>query len=288
MNDAAAVVLKHLVLEEKGADRFRSVHPNEGARQVFGGQLMAQSLCAASKTVTTDHHLASFHASFTSPADRALEIDYQVARTREGRTFAARNVIASQSSIACFQATVSFQAPGEGLEHCAPMPDVPLPRSCADLAEVVRAYRMVYPDHLPEGAETSLPQQPVNMCFVNVEELLTPSDEPVEQRIWIRLDAAVGANPVSHKLLLAYMSDQTLAHVVAQPHGIGGLNPRLRFLSLDHSMWYHRPCRVDEWLLLVRRCESAASGRAIVRGEVFDSGGVLVALLAQEAFVRMT
>jgi acyl-CoA thioesterase II len=288
MNDAAKTVLDHLTLDETQQAKFLSVNKNEGWAQVFGGQLMAQALGAAQRTVPVEKRIVAFHASFTSRVDVSEKIEYSVEHVREGRRFATRNVVAKQTNAEKFDAKVSFQTEENGLESSERIPDVAPPEACATLAEVVDAYREIFPDHLPDNAGQSLPEQAIEMRFANIDSFLNSSKDARDHLVWIRFDADVGPDPEQHKQILAYASDQSLSHIVAQPHGLGGLNPKLSFVSLEHNMWFHRPFRADEWLLLVRRCQSATSGRAIVQGEIFRRDGTLVALLAQEALVEVS
>lgn len=288
MNEAAKKVLHHLVLEETTDGSFSSVYENEGWQQVFGGQLMAQAVKAATNTVSGDKGLVSFHSTFASTADISQKIIYGVEDIREGNSFSMRRVVASQNKQARFHANISFQVDDDGLDFQARMPDVSPPDQCADLYEVVSTYQKYYPEHLGDvDAVKPLPHQPVEMRFANVDRFLKPTADLIDQAIWIKLDADIGDGQETHKQVLAYASDQSISHVVAQPHGLGGLNPKLRLISLDHAMWFHRAFRADDWLLLVRRCQSTASGRALVTGEFFNSGGALVASLAQQALVRI-
>lgn len=289
MNEAVKTVLEHLVLELNPDGSFSNVHKSEGWRQVFGGQLMAQAIRAATNTVASEKKLVSFQSIFASPGDTSKRIDYKVEDIREGKSFSMRQVIASQNGKACFHASALFQLDENGLDHQIPMPDVPPPERCADFPEIASTYRKYYPNHLGHiDASKPLPDQPIEMRFANIDQFLKPSDEVVDQCIWIKLDADIGSDQEQHKQVLAYASDQTISHIVAQPHGLGGLNPKLRLVSLDHAMWFHSSFRADDWLLLVRHCQSTSSGRALVTGEVFDGEGKLVASLAQQALVRQT
>lgn len=288
MNLAAQAVLDHLSLEKVQEDSFVTVHQNEGSRQVFGGQLMAQSLVAASTSVPSEKKLVSYQSIFTAPADIAKSIHYKVKSLHEGKSFSLRQVVAQQHNKLCFQATVSFQSIDEGLEFHQSMPSVPTPYECADLPEMVAAYQKHFPDHLGKvDAAASLPPQAVDMRFVDINRFLAPSTDSVGQFIWVRFDADLGGDHERHKQVLAYVSDQTIAHVATAPHGLGGVNPKLRLVSLDHSLWFHRPFAADDWLLLARQCESTSAGRALVTGQIFDQAGTLVASLAQQALVRL-
>lgn len=288
MNDASKTVLEHLVLEQTQNGSFSTVNKNEGWQQVFGGQLMAQAINAATNTVSPEKKLVSFHSLFSSPGDTATRIGYNVANIREGNSFSMRQVTANQNDQTIFHTNASFQVDEKGMDFQVRMPDAPAPSECADLREIVSAYQEYYPDHLREiDVAEPLPPQPIAMRFANIDQLLRSSTNAIDQIIWIKLDAEIGGDQERHKQVLAYASDQTISHMVAQPHGLGGLNPKLRLVSLDHAMWFHNSFCMNDWLLLVRRCQSTTSGRALVTGEVFDGNGKLVASLAQQALVRL-
>ncbi len=289
MNQAAEKVLGHLVLKQSSDDLFTTVNKNEGWGQVFGGQLMAQAVCAATATLSPEKKLVSFQATFAAPTDTSKPISYKVQDIREGKSFSMRQVVATQSDQACFHANLSFQIQEEGLEYYIGAPTAPPPSECADLREIVSRYKKYYPDHL-HGLDTAdpLPTQPIDMRFANIDQFLQSSTDAVDQLVWIKLDAVIGDNQEHHKQVLTYASDQTVSHIVAQPHNLGGLNPKLRLTSLDHAMWFHSSFRADDWLLLVRHCQAITSGRALVTGEVFDQDGLLVASLAQQALVRLS
>jgi len=284
MTAAAQRVLNHLNLTKEESGKFKSTHENEGWQQVFGGQLMAQAVVAATHTVPEDKSLASFQCTFIAPGDVALPLYYHV----ETLQFSMRSVTAQQENRTCFLATIMFQRDDDGLTHGSNAPKVPPPAECADLVEMASAYQERFADHLGDNFNPeSLPPQPIDMRFANIQEFLTPAATQSQQALWIKLDAHIDDDQERHKQVLAYASDQTIAHVVAQPHGLGGLNPRLRLVSLDHAMWFHQPIRANEWMLLVRDCPAAISGRALVRGSVYDESGALIASLTQQALARV-
>ena len=291
MNEAAKALLNHLRLEPKGHHTYTSIHANDGGLQVFGGQLMAQAIHAAADTVPADRALASFQTTFSSPAEIKDKIDYRVVDVRSGKSFSQRQIVGQQGERPCVHVNALFQKVAQqeklGARYQVQPPDQPGPDQCLSQHEVVAIYHSYYPDHLGSIDGFELPPQPLDIRFVNPQEFFDPTTKNIDQRIWVRMDAELGHNLEHHKQILIYATDLMNAHLAAQPQGWGGLNPRLRLTSLDHALWFHGSFRMDDWLLMVRRCRVIHAERALISGEVFDAKGSLVATLAQQALVRL-
>ena len=288
MNERAQLVVDHTELSETGTSTFISLHKNEGWHQVFGGQLIIQALKAGSCTVPDDKKLISFHSIFVAPGDLSSRITYRVDVLRDGKSFSTREVVATQNDKIRFKATITFQVDEVGLDYQSDMPEIARPEDCADLEGIELVYREYYPEHLGEiDTSRKIPEQAIEIRFVDVEHFLKPTDKSSEQSVWIKFNGELGGGQEDHKHILAYASDQSISHVAVQPHGLGGFNPKLRFVSLDHAMWFHRPFRADDWLLLVRNCLSNHSGRVLVKGNIYTRSGALVASLAQEGLIRV-
>ncbi len=283
MDDALATVIRQLDLEEVGADRFRGASRDTGAPSVYGGQVVAQALVAAERTVEgrVPH---SLHAYFLLPGDASAPIEYRVERIRDGGSFSARRVAALQGDRQIFVAIVSLQAPEPGLEHAAPMPEVPPPESLTSFAELsarwIAEAGAVHPRVeaiLRSGRAFEFrPVDPVNP--------LRPAPREPRQAHWFRANGPVPDDPRLHRALLAYASDTALAGTPLRPHALAW--PQARLASIDHALWFHRPARVDGWLLYAMDSPSAQGGRGLARGLVFDRRGALVASVAQEVLVR--
>jgi acyl-CoA thioesterase II len=288
MNEATQRVLRSLELVHESSSAYLSSNENEGQEQVFGGQLIAQSLRAASLTQKDSKRIASLHLSFLSRAELQAPLKFRVDVIRDGSSFTRSHVYASQNDDLRATALITFNQSSHGLEHQATMPVVPGPQECADLAAVEQIYRKYYPNDLGVAANsTALPVQSVDMRFVDPDSLLQPEGESTNQMVWVRFAQVLEPDLELHKVILGYMSDQSIAHIALQPHALGAYNPKLRFLSIDHSISFHRPMRADDWLLLVRCCESLTQGLALVTGSFYSKDGSLVASMSQTAYIRV-
>lgn len=279
---AGQVALDHLValldLERLEVNLFRGVSPPHSPTRVFGGQVAGQALVAMGRTVEPDRAVHSLHAYFVRPGDPRVPIVFDVERVRDGRSFVTRRVRAIQHGETIFAMSASFQLAQPGLEHTEPAPEgVPEPESLPDLGFWLR-----------EGAGflAGVPR-PLDLRFVD-GPVWSPRRAPVSrepQRVWMRADGTLPADPLLHVCLLTYASDLTLLGSVLAPHdlrmGEAGL------ASLDHAMWFHRPFRADEWLLYECRSPTASGARGLATGRFFTRDGRLVATAVQEGLVRV-
>jgi acyl-CoA thioesterase-2 len=276
-------LLDHLTLEPLREDRFRGESRSLGGKSVFGGQVLGQALLAADATVE-GRRAHSLHAYFLLAGDPQAPIVYEVERIRDGRSFATRRVVAVQHGRAIFNMAVSFQVDEEGLDHHAAMPDVTGPEGLPSGSEL---YRQIA-DHLPESHREALTAElPIEMRPVLPRDLLNPERRPPQRQVWLRTTGALPADPALHQAMLAYASDFTLLATALYPHGLSFFNPEVQALSLDHAMWFHRPFRMDEWLLYAMDSPSASAGRGLGRGSIFTRDGRLVASVAQEGVIRL-
>jgi acyl-CoA thioesterase II len=281
-----AAVVQQLDLEPLEVNLFRGQSRDAGTPSVFGGQVVAQALVAAERTVELPGRAPhSLHAYFLLPGDVAAPIVYQVERLRDGRSFSARRVQAVQHGRPIYSMIASFQAPEPGLEHAAPMPEVPPPEGLAPFAElserwIAEAGGEVHPRVLSAlRAPRAFEHRPVEP-----QNPLRPARRAPRQAAWFRAAGPVSDDPRLHRCLLAYASDIALVGTVLLPHGRSWAETIVA--SIDHALWFHRPARVDEWLLYVMDSPSAQSARGLARGLVYDRGGRLVASVAQEGLVR--
>jgi len=283
MNAVLADLVRVLELEQLEVNLFRGVSRDLGLPQVFGGQVLGQALHAASATVTADRLVHSLHAYFLLPGDVKAPIIYEVDRSRDGGSFSSRRVVAIQHGHPIFHMSASFQIEQKGLEHQSPMPSVPAPESLQDIRDVVAAS----PDIPAELKSWFRVQLPIEFRPVDPEQMMsaTPSEPLV--RFWFRAIDKLPDNVVLHRSVLAYASDFYLLRTATEPHGIPFPSARLRLATIDHAMWFHRPLRVDEWLLYSIDSPSASGSRGLSRGSIFDRNGNLVASVAQEGMVRV-
>jgi acyl-CoA thioesterase-2 len=269
-------------LEALGDDRFRAQSEDLGTFSVFGGQVLGQSLMAASRTVEADRPVHSMHAYFLLPGEHA-PIDYVVDRVRDGRSFTTRHVVARQEDRIIFEMSASFQTVDVGVEHQFAMPAVAGPEGLrSDLQR-----RIDLGDRLPERVRVK-GVQPHGIEFRSVEadDLLAPVPREAERSIWLRAVAPLPDDPLIHRALLAYASDHGLLSAALLPHGVTYMQPGVRMASLDHAMWFHRDFRMDDWLLYRLDSPSASGSRGLSRGSIFTRDGQLVASTAQEGMVR--
>ncbi|MGQ0776378.1 MAG: acyl-CoA thioesterase II [Pseudonocardiales bacterium] len=270
-----------LDLERIEENIFRGVSPPESPVRVFGGQVAAQALVAAGRTVPPERGVHSLHAYFIRPGDPRVPIVYEVDRIRDGRSFTTRRAVAIQHGEAIFALSASFQLAEEGLVHADEMPLVAPPEQLDDLETWVRRagdtqtligrfplpfdLRYVTPPVWASGAEQSRSEQ--------------------SSQLWMRVDGVLPDDPLVHVCVLAYASDLTLLGAVTACHD----QPleSVRAASLDHAMWFHRPLRADEWVLYDCTSPSASGGRGLAIGRFFSRDGRLIATVVQEGLVRV-
>jgi acyl-CoA thioesterase-2 len=270
-----------LSLEAAGEDRFTG-HNHQARPRVYGGQLMAQALLAASRTV--DGQLAhSLHCYFGLRGDLAAPIDFEVDRVKDGASYSIRRVSAHQNGREMFALSASFQRPEEGLEHQAfAAPIVPAPETLSEKREGGPTDRDD-PAHL---ITTALRPTGFEARWIDPHPGGPP--RPGVQRLWVRSQEPLGDDPVLHRAALAYISDYPTLEVALLPFGLNWSNGNLSVVTLDHSLWFHRAFDLNDWLLCSTELVSAQGGRALVRGSVYDRDGALVATFTQEGVVRQT
>ncbi|TDJ29798.1 MAG: acyl-CoA thioesterase II [Gammaproteobacteria bacterium] len=283
MDPLLADLLSLLELERLEERIFRGQSRDIGSPRVFGGQVLGQALTAANYTV--EGRVAhSLHAYFLRAGDVTAPIVYDVDVARDGRSFSNRRVVAIQHGRPIFNMTVSFQIPEQGLEHQATIPAVPGPDELQDLSATPDEVL----ENIPEKMRRYLTRKrPFEIRPVEPVSLLSlqPSD-PV-RHVWMRAVDRLPDQPDLHRNLLAYLSDFQLIGTATLPHGIQFEQGRVQMASLDHALWFHRPFRVDEWLLYSMESPNAASARGFALGRFFDTDGVLVASTAQEGLIRI-
>lgn len=285
MSDPLAELLQLLELEPLEVDLFRGESRDIGSPQVYGGQVLGQALQAAHATVDGARQVHSLHAYFLRRGDFRAPIVYQVDRSRDGGSFSSRRVVAIQHGQQIFHMAASFQDPETGLEHQLPMPVVPAPESLPDLRAVLEAMTQPLPDAVRRFAGRNSPFE-----FRSVQPLSDPASGNGEPRldIWFRAVDTVGDDPRRHAALLAYVSDYHLIATAMHPHGYWLGSPGIVVASIDHAMWFHRPLRVDQWLLYSIASPAAAGGLGFARADIFTQAGVLVASTAQQGLIRVT
>jgi len=269
-------ILTILDLETLDTDLFRGFNPPFETRRIYGGQVVAQALAAAYRTIE-DRVCHSLHSYFIRPGNPKLPILFQVDRARDGGSFSVRRVVAIQNGKQIFNLAASFQVPETGFEHQLPMPEAPPPETLKN-EEELRAEagldastRRIWPVELK-------PCAPVPHGFVGVRE---PTD-----MCWFRTRLPLGAEVAVNQCALAYGSDMTLMDASLRPHGVDWDSGRLQAASLDHAMWFHQSSDFHDWHLFVQDSPSASGGRGFNRGQIYARDGRQVAEAAQEALIR--
>ena len=281
MEQAAVDELVELLdLENIELNIFRGNSPDIDLQRVFGGQVAGQALVAATRTVEPDRHIHSLHAYFLRPGDPTTPILYEVDRQRDGRSFTTRRVVAIQRGRPIFNLSASFHCAEEGYEHQFDMPEgLPAPESLDDFKtrwapfkekmgdwyERPRAIDARYVDWTPADRERALPPR---------------------HRVWVRANGTLPEDAVLHACLLTYISDMTLLDTTLLPHASSFHNPLVQMATLDHAMWFHRPFRVDEWMLYDQDTPTAAAGRGLARGSFYTHDGALAVSVVQEGLIR--
>jgi acyl-CoA thioesterase-2 len=291
MSEALESLLDLLDIERIEENIFRGRSRSAVVPRVFGGQVAAQALVAAGRTVPEDRLAHSLHAYFLRAGDPGAPIVYSVDRIRDGRSFTTRRVVAVQHGQPIFHLSASFQTYEEGMEHQAPMPPAPDPETLPTAAELLPRYAEVLSD--PVVVERILEARAaVDLRYVDAPPFGTVGEvrEPRSQ-VWFRtngkLDGAVD-DPLLHAVLATYVSDMTLLDSILLAHGRGGwVTGDVVGASLDHAMWFHRPFRADEWLLYDQESPSASGGRGLGQARIYTQDGRLAISVIQEGVVRV-
>ena len=280
--DPVASLLAVLDLRDAGArtteDIFTGVSQPMPFGRVYGGQVLAQSIVAASRTLSPERTVHSMHGYFLRPGDPADGITFSVDRIHDGRSFSTRRTQAYQAGVPIFSMIASFQDEDPGLEHAEPMPDgIPQP-------EDLPAFDI---EGLHPLSRRMFSERPVDVLHVP-SPLYTSVEGPhvPRQAVWMRTRRALPDDPAVHRAALAYLSDLTIQESILRAHGVAWNTPGLKVASLDHAMWWHRPGRVDEWLLYVQESPTARGGRGLSNGRIYTRDGVLVASVAPEVIDR--
>ncbi|KUJ43644.1 Acyl-CoA thioesterase 2 [Streptomyces sp. MBT84] len=286
MSQALQSLLDLLDLERIEQDIFRGRSRSAVVPRVFGGQVAAQAMVAAGRTVPEDRPAHSLHAYFLRPGDPGAPIVYEVDRIRDGRSFTTRRVVAVQHGKPIFHLSASFQSHEDGLDHQAPMPPAPDPESLPTSHERMRGY-----GHIPSDVVERLLEARAAVDLRYVEEppygkFGEPRDP--HSQVWFRTNGKLDDDPLLHVVLATYVSDMTLLDSVLLAHGRGGWAlGDVVGASLDHAMWFHRPFRADEWLLYDQESPSAYGGRGLGQARIYTEDGRLAISVIQEGVVRV-
>ena len=277
-------VVRTVTIVPEGGDRFLSIvaHRNS-SHKLFGGQLMGLALQAASATVQ-DRAAQAVSGFFVRGGSIDAPVELSVERVFDGGSFSHRRVVAHQSCNRLFDLYASFQAEEPGVEHADVAPDVPPPETLAPLSELLPLWRQ----RLPEGVGALLDVgRAVDLRPIDPAVYFGNAGGDRRRVAWVRVPSAASAvSDATHRSILAYLTDYWLAQTALLPHAGPECTARYYLASLNQTMWFHRPCRVDEWLLIDCDSPSAQNGRGIGRSLIFDRQGRLAASAAQEVLIR--
>lgn len=283
--DPVASMLSVLDLSGSAArtteDIFTGVSQDMPLGRVFGGQVLAQSIVAAGRTIPEDRAVHSMHGYFLRPGKSSEGITFSVDRIHDGRSFSTRRTQAFQDGVPIFSMIASFQAEDPGLEHQEPMPaGIPDPEELSDdedhLVGLHPMSRRLFTDRPVDVRHVPSP------IYLSVDGAHVP-----RQAVWMKIRRTLPDDPAIHRATLAYLSDLTIQESILRAHGIAWATPGLKVASLDHAMWWHRPGRVDDWIVYVQESPSARGGRGLATGRIYTRGGELLASVAQEIMVRV-
>ncbi|MEO8338009.1 MAG: acyl-CoA thioesterase II, partial [bacterium] len=284
MSDVLDHLLDLLDLEPLEVNIYRGQNRDLGTGRVYGGQVFAQALVAAKRTVAENREAHSAHGYFILPGDLEAPIVYFVDRLRDGNSFTTRRVTAIQHGHAIFNLSASFHIVEDGPAHQAAMLEAPDPETLTP--ELVTIREMA--DRIPEGLRDVLTQErPIDVRPVDQIDPTLGEVRPATRRAWFRAVGRLPDDPSIHQAVLAYASDYGLLITALQPHGIAYRSRGLQLASLDHSLWMHRPFRADEWLLYSTDSPVTYGARGFVRGTIHTQSGELVASVAQEGLIRI-
>lgn len=271
-----------LDLEQIDLDLFRGKQLPTRLPRVFGGQAAAQALTAAGRTVDPDYLVHSLHSHFLQPGDVNAPTIFDVENLRDGRSFATRHVLARQHGRPIFAMTANFQRGEEGYEHAEPMPDVCSPEDAIDARALTREA-----DSQDTDRDSEWDVADMRYVGSSADGLLPADDEhPGRQRFWLRVSSPLPDDAFTHVAAFTYLSDMTVMGAALAPHGVRFGDAELMMASLDHSVWFHRPFRADDWWLYDQVSPAASGGRGLVLAKVYTQDGTLVASVAQEALIR--
>jgi acyl-CoA thioesterase-2 len=280
--DPVADLIRLIDLERIEVNLFRGTSPDDGMKRVFGGQVIAQALWAAYQTVE-GRLCHSLHAYFIRPGDPSVPILYEVDRSRDGRTFATRRVVAIQHGEQIFNLAASFQAPEEGFSHQSPMPAIKRPEDLLSEDQL----RAMAKDLIPKQfAKQFARPRPIEIKPVDPKSMISSSPSAPVKHMWMRARGPIGSSPALQQCLLAYASDMGILDTATKPHGVHWFTGDVQLASLDHAMWFHEPFNFEDWHLYSMDSPSASGARGFNRGEIYSADGKLIASVAQEGLIR--
>jgi acyl-CoA thioesterase-2 len=275
-------LLAILDLNRISDDRFAGSHPSKNPMRTFGGQLMAQSFVASSRTLVRDGLPPSaLSVHFVNGGDTAKDIEFHVVRLRDERRFANRRVDAVQDGVLLSSALISYMSGGRGLEHSVDPPRVAPPHTQPSIGELLRGYEETVP-HFVNAL------QPIEWRYTNDPSwvMRDKGERLPHNRVWVKALGAVPDDPVLHTATMVYSSDTTVLDSVITTHGLSWGYDRIFAASANHSVWFHRQVDFNNWVLYSTSSPVAADSRGLGTGHFFDHSGQVIATVVQEGLVK--
>jgi len=279
MSKALEFLVDLLDLETIEVNTYRGKHPQEERQRTFGGQVAAQALMAAGRTVE-GASVHSLHSYFLRPGDTSTPILYEVDRIRDGKSFFTRRVVAIQHGQAIYNMQASFHNEQAGFEHQFPMPEVPGPETILPMATRIM-------DEFGTTDEWFKRQHPIDQRYIGELPWSAKGNREPRQQLWIRADGDLIDDPLLHACVVTYASDMSLFDAILAPHSARWDNDIVMVASLDHCMWFHRDLNADHWLLYDIDSPIAHGGRGFARGFIFNQSGELCVSMVQEGLTRL-
>ena len=274
-------LLRTFDLTAEDDDEFIFPALNSTARErIFGGQVIAQAIVAADRTVDDEKNIHSLHSYFLRAGDETKPLHFRVHRDFDGRSISNRRVVVRQDDKVIFNLTASFQKPADGLDHQIAMPEVLPPEQCMNAMEQIARNPLISDEHIER---MSVPR-PFEMRSFRPEG----KNPDARQYQWFKTVAPLPDDPLTHRAALAFASDMGLLSTSMIPHGLHWTTPGLFSTSLDHAMWFHDDLRVDQWICYVMDSDWTGNTRGLNRGSLFTQDGLLVATAVQEGMIRLT
>jgi acyl-CoA thioesterase II len=283
MVDVVKTFLELLQLERINDVLFRGANMDMGIGTIYGGQLLAQALSAATQTVSDDRGAHSLHAYFVHPGTLNDPVDYRVDTINDGKRFTLKKVTAAQKDKTIFFMNVSFHISEAGFEHQLSIPDVPGPEAVTSAIELFRAVKNIIPEPVREQLTRD---QPIDFKPINPMNPFAPEKKDPVFNIWFKAADALPDDKSIHKCMLAFASDWGILSASLNPHSRSVWEPAIQIASLDHAIWFHRDFRMDEWMLHFIESPNAGSGRVLNKGSIFTQDGKLAASMTQEGLIR--
>jgi acyl-CoA thioesterase-2 len=277
-------LLEILNLEQLEERTFKAGNLFIGSPQIYGGQVLAQAIRAAQKTLDTDKKtLHSIHGYFLAPGNNEKDVQYEVEVIKNGRSFSNRRVLGKQGDRTIFLCALSFHIAEEGFSHMATMPNVTQPESLTPFSEVFAQFAEKF-DVKPRGFYSA--ESPILFHPVEHYNPFNPGKRPPRLHVWFKPNGEIPEDELLGQAMLAYVSDFSLLISGLLPHDVSMFTEPMHLASLDHAMWFHRKTDFTDWHLYAVNSSNAGSARAFCEGKIYNRAGDLIASVTQEGLIR--